>query len=216
MEKKSQRPQVGMLGCDRDLFSRVWERAGAHNDAASPIEILPRSSPAPAAQKNTMAIPSPSAVDRAGSDHPLPNDVPCFGSDGTDHAQFLQERIRAELEGWRSYQFLSARGSGSTARTLATMAADERRHAQRLSGAYFLISGIRFFPQIPAHRPNSGNFWHMLRQAFWAEQKDAAVYAAAAAETADLCLASLYRELAAEEGAHADLLRALVEKMPAN
>lgn len=216
MEKKPQRPMVGMLGCDREVFSRVWKRAGPHNEAASPIEILPLSTSSPAPRESTMVSPLPSAADTVGSDELRPNDVPCFGNDGTDHSQFLQNCIRKELENWRAYQFLSSRASGTTARTLASMAADERRHAKRLSGAYFLISGIRFFPQVPPHRPTGSNFWGALRQWFWTEQKVSAAYAAAAEETGDQCLAALYRELAAEEAAHADFLRALVEQMPTN
>ena len=112
------------------------------------------------------------------------------------------------------YQFLSSRAGSSSARTLASMAADERRHAQRLSGAYFLISGVRFFPQTPPHRPTGEGFWTLLRQAFWEEQKVSSAYTAAAEETADPCLAALYRELASEEAAHADFLRSMAEKMP--
>jgi len=217
MEKESQQPMVGMLGCDRELFSRVWSRASSHDQATSPIQILPpQPMPAPAstaADRSTLRV---FADDRPGSDELQSGDVPCFGSDGTDHSQFLQTRIRAELEGWRAYQALSSRAGGAMARTLAGMAADERRHAKRLSGAYFLISGIRFFPQHSPRRVTGPNFWGVLRQAFWDEQRNAALYAAAAEETADLCLAALYRELAAEEAAHADLLRAMAEKMPPN
>ena len=213
MEKETQQPPAGMLGCDREVFSRIWARASTHDQETSPIEVLPP--PVPAPTKSPLPAPSP-AVDIPGNDARHPGDVPCFGRNGMDHTAFLQTRIRAELEGWRTYQFLSSRAGGSTAGTLASMAADERRHAQRLSGAYFLISGIRFFPQVPPHRPTGNGFWNRLREAFWEEQNDSALYAAAAAETADPCLAALYRELAAEEAAHADLLRALAEKMPTN
>ena len=217
MEKESQRPMVGMLGCDREVFSRVWSRASTHDQATSPIEILPPHSPStPVPREISSPSPMPPAVDIAGSDELRPNDVSCLGSGGMDHSRFLQHRIQAELEGWRLYQFLSTRAGGTTARTLAAMAADERRHAKRLSGAYFLISGIRFFPQVPSHRPTGSNFWNMMRNAFWEEQRDAAAYAAAAEETADRCLAMLYRELAGEETAHADLLRTLAENMPQN
>lgn len=216
MEKKPQRPMMGMLGCDREVFSRVWKRAGPHNEAASPIQVLPLLPSPPVPPGNAAPSPAPHAADTVGNDDLRPNDVPCFGNDGADHGQFLQDCIRKELENWRAYQLLSTRAGGSAARTLASMAADERRHARRLSGAYFLISGIRFFPQIPPFRPTGSSFWGALRQWFWTEQRVSAAYTAAAEETGDPCLAELYRELAAEEAAHADLLRALVEQMPAN
>lgn len=209
MNKDSPRPMVGMLGCDRDLFSRVWSRASTHDQNTSPIEVLP-----PTPQPTSVPVPLPSAVDLPGSDGLRPDDVPCFGRAGADHASALQDWIRGELGAWRTYQFLSSRSTGTTAKTLAAMAADERRHAKRLSAAYFLISGVRFFPHVPPHRPAGANFWAQIRSHFWAEQQLSAAYTAAAEETADLCLAALYRELAAEESAHADFLRALVEKMP--
>lgn len=212
MKETPQQPPAGMLGCDREVFARVWDRAGPHGEAACPIEILPvLRSP-----HSIRAVPAPlpSGEDTPGGDLPLPNNVPCLGGGGTDHSEFLQTCIRKELENWRAYQFLSTRATGMAARTLASMAAQERQHAQRLSGAYFLISGVHFFPQVPPHRPTGTAFWGTLRQWFWAEQRGAAAYTAAAEETADPCLSVLYRELAGEEAAHADLLRAMVERMP--
>jgi len=219
MEKESQHPRAGMLGCDREVFSRIWSRASTHSEETSPIQVLPpspRQAQSPPPKKAAPPATLPAAVDLPGQDELRPNDVPCFGRGGIDHGAMLQNWIRAELEAWRAYQFLSTRSTGTTARTLAAMAADERRHAKRLSAAYFLISGVRFFPQVPPHRASGGSFWSLLRSHFWAEQQVSAAYAAAAEETADLCLAALYRELSAEEATHADLLRALVEKMPAN
>ena len=210
MENEPRQPLVGMIGCDRDVFARVWSRVSPQPGEACPIEVLPPH--APAAVRAPAPNPRP-AADAPGDDEPTPSDVPCLGRAGEDHGELLQNFIRHELEDWRTYQALSARASGQNARTLAAIAADERRHARRLSAAHFLISGIRFLPEVPAARQPRGAFWAALRQRFWEEQHGAALYAAAAAETADPCLAALYRELSAEEAAHADLLRAMVERM---
>lgn len=209
MKQEPQQPLVGMLGCDRDLFSQVWSRVSPHPGEACPIEVLP---------PHTPAVPAPSpapkaAVDTLGDDEPTSSDVPCLGRAGEDHGELLQNFIRHELEDWRTYQALSTRATGQNARTLAAIGSDERRHAKRLSAALFLISGLRFLPEVPPSRPGRTPFWAMLRQRFWEEQHGAALYVAAAAETADPCLAALYRELSAEESAHADLLRAMVERM---
>lgn len=209
MEYEHSHPNPGMLGCDRDLFARVWARVEPNAGEGCPIEVLP---PQPAPPVPAPLPQPPSARDVQGEDSPSPNDVPCLGREGMDHTRFLQEVIRAELHNWRRYQALSARG-GSAGRMLAGMSADERRHAKRLSGAYFLISGIRFLPEVPPMQHNKGDFWANIRELFWAEQRAASVYAAAAEETSDPCLAQLYRELSAEEAAHADLLRAMTEKM---
>lgn len=209
MEHENGQANLGMLGCDRDLFARVWARVEPNAGDGCPIEVL---GPQPATPPKTV-LPQPlPAADLQGEDSLQPNDVPCLGREGMDHTRFLQEVIRAELNNWRRYQALSARG-GPTGRTLASISADERRHAKRLSAAYFLISGIRFLPDVPPMQHNRGDFWAKIRELFWQEQQAAAVYAAAAEETSDLCLAQLYRELSAEEAAHADLLRAMTEKM---
>ncbi len=145
MEHDPQQPALGMLGCDREVFARVWGRVAPGSGEGCPIEVLPP--------------------------------------------------------------------TGTAARSLSSMAADERRHAKRLSAAFFLISGVRFLPETqPISRPICG-LMGSLRERFWEEQHGAAAYLASAEEAADPCLAALYRELAAEEGAHADLLRAMVERM---
>ena len=93
------------------------------------------------------------------------------------------------------------------------MAAEERRHAKRLSAAYFLISGVRYFPpesSLPAPR---GALPAALRQCFCAEQRGALAYLAAAEECSDPALCALYQELSRDEARHAQLLRELVEEL---
>ncbi len=219
MEQESQAPMLGMLGCDRDTFARVWARVSPVEREGCPIQVLPPegttlSTPVPAPVSTLTPAPAPPRpqADCLGNDDPHPGDVPCLGLSASDHNTLLQAYIRHELLDWRTYQALARRAGGTSARTLAAIAADEHRHAKRLSGAYFLISGIRFFPDTPMPKPG-GSLMGAIRERFWEEQHGAAAYLAAAEETADQCLAALYRELAAEEAAHADLLRALVERM---
>ena len=49
-------------------------------------------------------------------------------------------------------------------RVLATIAADERRHAKRLSTAYFLISGVRYWPVDRVPNPSPAPFSAALRE----------------------------------------------------
>ena len=212
MEHDPQQPALGMLGCDREVFARVWGRVAPGSGEGCPIEVLPPTG-APAPLPAAQPAPPDSAGDRPGCDEPEQGDVPCLGRAGADHAALLQEYICHELADWRTYQALARRATGTAARSLSSMAADERRHARRLSAAFFLISGVRFLPETqPISRPICG-LMGSLRERFWEEQHGAAAYLASAEEAADPCLAALYRELAAEEGAHADLLRAMVERM---
>lgn len=210
MEDQTRQDRVGMLGCDRDLFARVWARVEPEPGDSCPIEVLPPAPQPPALPPQPAPI---QPVDPCDEDTPHPGDVPCLGRAGEDHGRFLQTSIRHELENWRAYQSLAARAPVTAGRVLAALAADERRHARRLSGAYFLIAGVRFTPAIPPASRTRGRFWGEIRQHFWAQQRAAALYAAAAEETADPCLAALYRQLSAEETTHADLLRELAERM---
>lgn len=214
MEHEFQPPMVGLLGCDREIFARVWGRVSPETGEGCPIQVLPPervhtpSAEAPA----PVAVPPRPPVDEPCPEEPNPGDVPCLGMAAADHNSLLQTCIRHELEDWRTYQTLARHSSGVAARTLAALAADEHRHAKRLSAAYFLISGVRFLPEVPMSRWG-GSLLAALRRQFWAEQHGAAGYLSAAEESEDLCLAALYRDLAGEEAAHADLLRALVEQI---
>lgn len=178
--------------CDRALFARVWARAGGAAGKHCPIEVLPPTSQTVPAQ----------TVD--------------LGSSGGEDGAFLQAGIRKELANWRAYQALSARAGGSVGRTLSAMAADERRHAQRLSGAYFLLSGVRYFPTVPPQRGSGSGFWGDVRAWYWRERAVSAAYIEAAEKTREESLAALYRELAAEETGHARRLRSLAEGMNTN
>ena len=102
---------------------------------------------------------------------------------------------------------------GNSGRVLATIAADERRHAKRLSTAYFLISGVRYWPVDRVPNPSPAPFSAALREHFMEEQRGAAAYQTAAAETADPCLHELFLELAGEEDSHAWLLRSVLEQL---
>jgi len=93
------------------------------------------------------------------------------------------------------------------------IAADERRHAKRLSTAYFLISGVRYWPVDRVPNPSPAPFSAALREHFMEEQRGAAAYQTAAAETADPCLHELFLELAGEEDSHAWLLRSVLEQL---
>ena len=125
----------------------------------------------------------------------------------------LQEYIDHEAADWRTYLSLSRRSPGGCARVLAAMAAEERRHAKRLSAAYFLISGVRYFPSESSLPTPRGALPAALRQCFCAEQRGALAYLAAAEECSDPALRALYQELAWDEARHAQLLRELVEEL---
>ena len=130
------------------------------------------------------------------------------GGDGA----VLQALIADELSDWRTYQTLARRIPGGNGRALMGMAADERRHAGRLSAAYFLLSGVKFWPPAEPELPRGG-WMAILRRRYWAERKGAEAYRTAAGHTGDSALRELYLELAGDEEAHAGIIRGILERL---
>ena len=180
--------------CDQEVFERVWRR------------VMPEDRPDCPFTLGEDAAAPPAVV---GEEH----DVPCLGASSAVYGAQLQRLIDRELADWRAYQALSRRAQGNSGRVLATIAADERRHAKRLSTAYFLISGVRYWPVDRVPNPSPAPFSAALREHFMEEQRGAAAYQTAAAETADPCLHELFLELAGEEDSHAWLLRSVLEQL---
>ena len=222
----------GETAFDRETFERVWRRVCPADRPDCPITLTPPAAageaPAPGPSSSVPSVSEPSVPGSSAPAEdavPLPgaltetplcvpdNDVPCLGAASAVHGALLQRCIAAELSDHRAYLALSRRAPASCARALAAMAADERRHAKRLSAAYFLISGVRYFPADRVPAPAFSSFTAALRRRFADEQRGASAYLAAGDETADPCLRALFQELAGEEAAHARLIRALLENL---
>ena len=69
-----------------------------------------------------------------------------LGPGSLDSAPVLQTLLRRELADAREYQQLSRRASGPPARMLAALSGEKKHRAKRLAAAYFLISGVRYWP----------------------------------------------------------------------
>lgn len=213
----------GLCGSDREFFERVWRRVMPEDREACPIQLLdqeeapisqeaePPVTPAPAPQPPAAILSAPSAGE-VGEDFPQPDDVPCLGTSSSIYASLLQDFISSELLDWRAYQSLSKRAGVQASRILSSIAADERRHAKRLSAAYFLISAVRFWPDW-GPVPTTGTYLGALRQRFAQEQRGQATYLSAAEDCTDPCLQELFLELAADEAAHAQLIRGILENI---
>lgn len=209
-------PDEQMCGCDRETFERVWRRVMNEGDE-SPIQTDP---PADEQARGMMrARPDVPVMEQTGLAVPRreevrpEQDVSCLGQGSSMYAPLLREMIDGETEDFRTYQALARRAGGSGTRMLSTMAADERRHAKRLSTAYFLITGERYqSPNMNGSRPPM-DLMTGLREQFIQEQRGAAAYQGAAQETGDPCLRQLFQELAQEEMAHARMIRSLLEQM---
>lgn len=211
---------------DRERFEQVWRRVMPEDRDDCPFTLygkdecperrfmppdgdVPTPDDKPASMELGLAPMVPMIEPRKVN---ADNDVPLLGVSSAVYGAMLQGMIADELSDAHTYQTMSRRVTGSTAKVLAGLSADERRHAKRLSVAYFLISGIRFWPDKLPGMPMS-TFMGGVRARFIAEQKGEATYRQAAQDTADLSLRELFLELAADEAAHAWLLRGILEQL---
>lgn len=214
-----------LSGEGHETFQRVWSRVMPQPGEGCPITVdavlqggdlpcaCPRSAPAepPAVPDRPAGLnqrPSP----HQSSDFPAPDDVPRLGPSSAVHGAQLQRQIGDALDCWQLYRQLSRRSVGQNGRTLAVLAGEKLRAAKRLAAAYFLISGIRFWPADQISLPALPSYLGAIRRAYQAEQRRAQAYALSAADTGDGALTALYQELALQCRAHEEALRALLEQ----
>lgn len=188
----------GQCGADREVFERVWRRVMPEDRPDCPFTLY--------SEEETAQAPIQPAEERKTGLVPVPAEQ--SGGDGA----VLQAFIADELSDWRTYQILARRIPGGNGRALMGVAADERRHAGRLSAAYFLLSGVKFWPPAEPELPKEG-WMAILRRRYWAERKGAEAYRTAAGRTGDSTLRELYLELAGDEEAHAGVIRGILERL---
>ena len=103
-------------------------------------------------------------------------------------------------------------GSDTASAALSALAADQHRQARRLSAAYFLLSGLRYWPTESLPAPMIPSFWGALRQRHQAEQQSELSYRLAADDTDDSTLLELYDQLMEGCRNHCRQLRNLLEQ----
>ena len=121
-------------------------------------------------------------------------------------------QIRGALESWRCYRTLARRAGGGAGAALAALAAGQYRQGRRLAAAYFLLTGVRYWPDRIGPVPVAPSLWGALRQLYQREMREAGEFLACAEEVRDAELAQLYQELAADCQGRCRRLRALLEK----
>ena len=185
----------GMEGEKREVFERVWRRV-MHSGAAEDVPLA--AEPAvPAPEVPALAAPP---ADRPEEDCPPAPGV--LGEACLEHAGLLQGLIRGALEGWRTYQALAAlarRTGGGPGRVLAALGA-----------AYFLISGVRCWPD-PEKVPVPASYLGALRTLFRREQETVAACLAGAEVVGDPCLRELLVRHARQAWDRSCKIRGLIE-----
>lgn len=222
MEEATRNPSL-IGGEDKKVvFDRVWKRVMEQRMESSPVTWeAPQGEAAGTAreteglaeeteQRAPTALPTPHSPQGPRGDFPQGNDG-VLGQDCLDCAPLLQELIRRELADCREYQTLARRAGGSPARVLTVLAGEKKHRAKRLSAAYFLISGVRYWPEQEKCPPVT-SYLGTLRRRFAQEQATMAAYLTGAEGTADPCLRQLFWELAEEGWDQACRIRLLVEQ----
>lgn len=206
---------------EQEVFQRVWQRVMAgRTEESSPIEPVPLPEQPHFRVDGDMSCDYLSYLaqtmpdrtvprDRAGSDLPLPGLETAAPAETT--ARLRQQTLEA-LEAWQFYRHLARRTRGNTARALTALAADQHQLARRLSTAYFLHSGVRYWPSEQLGAPVIPSFWGALRQRHQAEQQAELSYRMAADESDDATLTELYEGLMDSCRTHCRQLRMLLEQ----
>ena len=130
-----------------------------------------------------------------------------------DDSAVLKGFIRDELRDAADYSGLIRKtGAPRVRKLLASLAADERRHARKLQAADYMQYGRS---SIPSENQKSGDerILSALRRRYTLELEAAESYRTAAETAANETLKGLYSELSEEERKHADALCALLEQM---
>ncbi len=206
---------------DQEVFDRVWKRVMPSGESC-PIEVVTTvvggdlpcacTCPEPRAEDQPgQTLPAVNSPHR-GSDFPDLSDVHRLGPSSAEYGNLLQRQTADALEAWQLYRHLARRSGGRSGRLLSSMASEKHHAARRLAAAYFLISGVRFWPVDRLETPRVTSYLGTIRQAYQAEQQREHAYMMSASDTGDEALQELYQDLAGQSRGHAELLRALLEQ----
>lgn len=177
--------------CDPAVFAQVWSRVAPGEDC--PVEP-------------TAPVPAPQATPSSA-----PQAEPTVVPQEDPQGRQLQALILECLNEAAAYRGLTRRSRRSR-QELLDLAGWKTRQARRLSAAYFLLSGVRYWPQSATAPEPPESFFPVLRQQFLAERDRASAWKALGETADDADLQELYLTLAQEAQDLAHTLRLIVER----
>ena len=186
---------------DREAFAQVWSRVDAQG--AGPVEVVgPDVAPPPqeTPEKDGTAQPPQGQI--------LQTLVLACLSD----ASVYRDLDRRQRRGGPRLSGSQAGGPRSGSVQLTDLKNRKVRQAKRLAAAYFLLSGVRYWPQdaTPVNPPES--LFPALRERFLAEGRRAAELETLAQQATDPDLVELYTSLAQETREMTRTIRSIVEQ----
>ena len=145
----------------QEVFQRVWERVMGTAASAQPADVVPQATvtAAPLPQASQTAAPPPQAQPVMASSRPAPRPQP------QPQPCQLRQQVLSSLEQWQMARLL-ARRWGAQARQVNAIAAQLHQQAKQLSAAYFLQSGVRYWPVAQLTHPRMTTYVGALRQLY--------------------------------------------------
>lgn len=156
----------------------------------------------------TAVLPPENGSNR-GNDLPQLWEEPQETSDRTGR---MRRQVMEALEGWQFYRHLARRARGNDARTLNALAGDAHKAARKLSAAYFLLTGVRYWPSELLGTPAIPSYWGALRNCHQTEQRKEMDYRISADDWNDQDQTELYQSLMEGTQARLRQLRTLLEE----
>ena len=123
----------------------------------------------------------------------------------------LRQQVLDSLEQWQLARLLSRR-AGKQSRQMSNVAAQLHQQAKQLSAAYFLQSGVRYWPVAQLTAPRMTTYVGGLRQLYQRNQALTQEFQTCRAKAGSPDLMQLYGQLAQEGVKRAALLRQLLEQ----
>ena len=184
----------------QEVFERVWARvmgSAAPQTAAQP-QPEPVSQPAPEAPPVMAAAPQ---RPHPAPPRPQPQPKTCC----------LRQQVLSSLEQWQLARLLSRR-AGKQSRQMSNVAAQLHQQAKQLSAAYFLQSGVRYWPVAQLTAPRITTYVVGLRHLYQRNQALTQEFQTCRSKAGSPDLMQLYGQLAQEGVKRAALLRQLLEQ----
>ena len=193
----------------QEVFRRVWARVMGDQEgcpaAANPPEGM--EGDLSCRKLAELAKAAQDAAQGAAPDPAVPQPEP-----SNPCTARLRRQILEALEGWQFYRYLARRARGGAGRILNAMAADQHQQARRLAAAYFLLTGVRYWPTDTLAVPAISSMWGALRRRHQAEEAAFHAFMSAVQDAGDPALPQLYQQLAQNCQEHCRQLRALLEQ----
>lgn len=170
--------------------------------------------PQSAAMEETVSETLSEELPEADGPH-RDNDLPQLWEEpqeASDRTARLRRQVMEALEGWQFYRYLARRARQGDARVLNSLAGELHRQARKLSAAYFLLTGLRYWPSELLSVPVIPSYWGALRARHQTEQRQEAAYRMAADDWDDPDMQELYAELIEAGQRRSRQLRGLLEQ----